>query len=362
MHDMGNISTLRGMLDENPTKDFVKLARLIRSHDTLMSLEKTAEVSNKLLARESEILEEFYKLAFLGSALRLGGQAWKGLSGAMSGARAGYRSAKGMGVPNMLHRTAAGARRGASAGTKSGPTINMGMRSGGPVHNPHNLPAVIQPQMARPMPGPSNIRYLGNKPGAVAAPGRDWRGTVKRLAPYAGASLIGGSVGASLTGNSQPPPPQRYPQYKYGEEATPEDVALSFYKAGSRLSSLYKNDVEETLQKLAAVGALNTKLKAAINSGDLSTSAVEDAYKMAAENNRHHIELLKSLVKEANTDMAGQEIDQADLGSSPAVSTASGAINAHEDNTSNRIWRDEFNGTKPGSLPPTSAANRRSYT
>lgn len=50
-------------VDSLPDLDLIKLGTMLRKHDILVGLEKTAEVGTRLVERENEIIAEFYKIS-----------------------------------------------------------------------------------------------------------------------------------------------------------------------------------------------------------------------------------------------------------------------------------------------------------
>lgn len=267
---MGNIAHLLEVVDDIPSREFVKISHMLDKHDILESMEKTAEVSQKLVNREREIVEAFYKEAILAEAKLLG----KGLWGAAKGAWGGARKAMTHTDPTggSLRHAWTMARRGANRGWKSsgaGPGLRQSW-------------ATAQAK---------GRNFMANNP---------WVARMRGRAPV-GAPQIGPAMA------------------KTSEEMV--KVAECMLAGGYdllRTVNPYSDPANhiKTFEKLATIGVVNYKLQKALASGNLSKEARDQAYRLGEENNQHCVETLKELTKEAK-DLLGLSNKVGDTLSNP---------------------------------------------
>jgi len=151
-----------------------------------------------------------------------------------------------------------------------------------------------------------------------------------------------------------------------GFDRTPHNAAMAAGLVGTLLSSGQTEANSSDIEKLACTAYVNAQI-----SEELSKLGEEEypheAYKLAEENNEVMLSILSKIVGvEKSADMVGHEEPARDGDSGRAVSVREGSdadLDPGADNDHNRIWRDDFNPAgKPGALPRTGAANRRSYT
>jgi len=247
---MGNINTLLQVVDPAPSTEFIKIATLLRKHEILMSMEKTAEVSRRRTEREQEILDAFYKEAgLLSGAATVGKSLWNAGKAGMRRAVSNYGDVGG-GVRGVMHSAGAGAKRAVRSFSNSAGA--NALRQGG-----------------------RNIKQFGQQ--------------VANSGPVMNVRTNPAIMGSNFA--------------KTGEE----QMAYALMSAGhefAKTANMRVNieEIAEPLEKLAVIGALNYKLRTAVASEGLSKEAKAHAYRLGRENNEHCIDVLKDISEKADPD------------------------------------------------------------
>jgi len=223
-------------VDALPDLGMIKIGTMLRKHDILVGLEKTAEVGTRLAERENEIIADFYKLS---------AKAPPGFFGGMGKAVGAVFDPKSAAKSYKLMN------KGTTAEAAAKASETLGGRLG----------------------------IAGNRVARTA-----------RQNPLA-TGIAGGTaagVGGYMVGRDRP---QQNVVIKTGELL--REGGRQFLKAMNPWAK--ESDHAESLDKIAAIGELNAKLNLILADTNIRQEIKEEAVKLGQDNHRECIATLKKL-------------------------------------------------------------------